>query len=170
MNEISHKKDELILMQRVNYLIRSADDDGAWYLLSSPTNGQNKFFSQYQNSVKAVTNEITILKQSQLNPEGINAIKEFENQWGKYLQANDDVFAIFKRGEIQKAQSAYTEVPFEPIIESLVSYQNKLHIEIKDLENKIATFKSLSPNLISALFLLTLSWAFSSLYHFYSNC
>ncbi|KRF12252.1 methyl-accepting chemotaxis protein [Paenibacillus sp. Soil787] len=142
MNEISHKKDELILMQRVNYLIRSADDDGAWYLLSSSLEGQKKFFSQYQNNVKTVTNEISVLKQSQLNPEGITAIKEFENQWDKYLKANEEVFAIFKQGEIQKAQSTYTEVPFEPIIESLISYQNKLNVEIKYLENKIATFKS----------------------------
>ena len=158
------RKTNFILMQRVNYLIRSADDDGAWYLLSSPTNGQNKFFSQYQNSVKAVTNEITILKQSQLNPEGINAIREFENQWGKYLQANDDVFAIFKRGEIQKAQSAYPKFPLNHI-ESLVSYQNKLHIErlkIWRIRSQPSS-RSSPPNLISALFLLTLSWAFSSL-------
>lgn len=122
----------LLAVSNLDYLVRSADDDGAWYLLAKGASGHATYMTRYKSDVRQVDAELSKLTamtrgtNAALRPNFERDLALFAANWATYQQGNNQAFALAQKGRLRAAQVAYTGVPFTPTIQSLVSYNTTL--------------------------------------------
>lgn len=167
-NEIVTKVGILTSIQELNYSVTLTDDYGAWYLLSATIEGQKLYADKYQKNVEVVSQKLNDLMKVTTDPENKKCIDDFQIEWTKYLEANEECFQVFKSGDVQLAQAMYTQIPFEPVIGSLLKYQEnqkaliesqKIVLEnTREFENKVI----LITFIIAILLGMVISYLFSN--------
>lgn len=142
-NDISSDKEELIFAQTLYSHVLAADDAGAWYLLSPNDANKKLYFNNYQNELKATQSGLNQLKRNfNHDRQQQKDLDQFETNWGKYQNGNNNAFQLFIQGATKKAQLLYTEVPFEPTIRPLMNYQNNVQKQIADQKQQFESTKS----------------------------
>ncbi|MFD0677851.1 MULTISPECIES: methyl-accepting chemotaxis protein [unclassified Paenibacillus] len=163
-NGILNNENEQSVLQKLSYLVRSTNADGAWYLMSSTDEGKKKYLSLFEKDVQEVSDQLTIIIKSHYHDSGeLSAITTFDMEWNKYLKQIDAVFTKYPSQAIQNAQAQYIEVPLEPVLNSLNSYTDKLSKVIAEQEKEITSFNSFANrfniSVIVVTFLIAISLA-----------
>lgn len=154
----------LYQVEALNYLIRSTDDDGAWYLLSNTPSSLSYYFSQYQSDVSTVNANLDQLKSETVNPQDLTYIEQFKSQWQTYQEGNNQVFQNFHDAIINpnsspiqvdpmkllKATNGYTTVPFQPVIQSLMNYSQHQNDIISQDTKRVQHLRNVS-NMVELL-------------------
>ncbi|TXK84996.1 methyl-accepting chemotaxis protein [Paenibacillus sp. N3.4] len=143
MDEITASKNEQSVLQKINYLVRSTNDDGGRYLMSATEEGKKKYLALFEKDTEDVSDQLKLIIKGHFhNNEQLKSITAFDYEWNRYLQGIDAAFRAVPNKGTQKAQSMYTEVPFDPVINSLLAYNDGLTAVISNQESAIVTFKS----------------------------
>ncbi|MCR8633430.1 methyl-accepting chemotaxis protein [Paenibacillus radicis (ex Xue et al. 2023)] len=163
-NGILYNENEQSVLQKLSYLVRSTNADGAWYLMSSTDEGKKKYLSLYEKDVQEVSDQLTIIIKSHYHDSGeLSAITTFDMEWNKYLKQIDAVFTKYPSQTTQNAQAQYIAVPLEPVLNSLNSYTDKLSKVIAEQEKEITSFNSFANrfniSVIVVTFLIAISLA-----------
>ncbi|MCZ8521031.1 MULTISPECIES: diguanylate cyclase [Paenibacillus] len=111
----------LEVVQRLDLFARTANDNGAHYLLA-PLYVEEDFKSQFDASVKYVDEEIKRLSAITTDPQASDQIERFREKWRAYVENRQKIMALKKQGEVQAAQENYTKTGFDPIAFSLHAF------------------------------------------------
>lgn len=125
VSEMDILRQQLDSVQNLNYQVRSTDDDLATYLISTSEEKQRKYMVLYQQDMTNVTNELNVLKRITTDESDLADINRFQLEWQKYTRNNESVVKLFTETTPQKAQSLFTEIPFEPVIQSLEAFKQR---------------------------------------------
>lgn len=147
-NEMISKVGILTRIQELNYSVTLTDDYGAWYVLSATTEGQQIYSDKYQKNMEVVSQKLNDLQKVTTDSENKKCIEAFQIEWTKYLQANDDCFKVFKSGNVESAQAMYTQIPFEPVISSLLKYQENQKALIETQKSVLENTKTFMHRII----------------------
>jgi signal transduction histidine kinase len=166
-NDLLRENNILIEIQKINRLGLNADNDGAYYFLSSKADNKKQFLSSYIKLVEQVQIEIVSLRKMLAKPELLTSLSVFEKSWKRYLASNEHAFHLEKEGHLEEAKIAFTELSYKEIRsynQNLREQQKKL-IEVKQL--KIDKYYSILEQLDMAgiiffiLFTIILGWILS---------
>ena len=118
----------------LKYSIRSADDDGAWFLDEQTAAGIASYQQKYQTDVQVVNN---LLQQAQQHttPDEAQALQQYQSAWASYQQGNDGAFTLFTGGNRTAAQADYVSVPFDGMLTAADSYLAAVTAEVNQSES-----------------------------------
>ena len=139
---------QIQLSGKLQYWVRAADDDGAWWLLSTNSQDISTYQAKYQQDVQSVAQTETLIRGMSLTGDEQNVLNTFDKGWSDYLKGNNDAFAIFQKGQRAQAQAAYISVPFDSIIAAAQSYNNLVTTAIDQQRSTAQTNGSVSTTLI----------------------
>ncbi len=114
--------------------VRSADDDGAWYILTGDGTQAAQLMQSYRADVEAVNRTVTTARALADTAAQRAALAEFDAFWsGKdgYLAGNDAAFALKDVGKDADARAAYVSVPFVPSLDAAQEYIGVVEREIQ---------------------------------------
>ncbi len=117
---------QVALGKELQTWVRSADDDGAWYLLSEKATDAATYQAKYAQDVQQVAQTEKAIQQLPLNAVQQSDLADFAKQWSAYLSGNDQAFALYQAGKHAAARAAYIQVPFDGIIQSAASYNDQV--------------------------------------------
>ncbi len=145
-------------IQSLDYSVRSADDDGAWYVMSGG-NPQDQLL--YQQDVQLVNHQYQSLLSQTPKSDLANQkrMSTFHQQWQQYLQSNQKAFSLLASVQKTKAETMYVSVPFAPVMSPLTGYTNFLQNDEKRLINQLDAENAFSKSLtiIAIIVVLVLS-------------
>lgn len=142
-NEIMGSKNEQSILQKINYLVRTTNDDGGRYLMSSTKENKERYKSLMDKDIENVSEQLKLIIKGHFHDnEQLKSITTFDNEWNTYIRGIDASFSAVQSKGAQAAQSMYTEVPFDPVINSLITYNDGLSELILTQDAAIVTFKS----------------------------
>lgn len=142
-NEIMVSTNEQSILQKINYLVRTTNDDGGRYLMSSTKENKERYKSLIDKDIENVSEQLKLIIKGHFHDnEQLKSITTFDNEWNTYLRGIDASFRADQSKGAQAAQSMYTEVPFDPVINSLITYNEGLSELISTQDAAIVTFKS----------------------------
>lgn len=133
-DQIFESQKRMEVIQRLNLFARTANDNGAHYLLA-PDHLMGSFKSRFDETVKFVDLELSDLKGMTKDPESLKQIEQFSTLWSQNIKYKTKLMDKKAAGEALTAQEKYTKDSFDPIAFSLLSF-------MKDEQAKIETFKS----------------------------
>lgn len=131
---ISEKRLELVL--RLNLFARTANDNGAHYLLA-PLYIEDEFKSRFESSVLYVNEEIQNLDHLTSDPLSKQQIGQFKDNWSAYVKDTRELLLLKKQGYVREAQESYTRDSFDPIAFSLHSFYMAEQEKINDYKDEI---------------------------------
>lgn len=101
---VSEKRLELVL--RLNLFARTANDNGAHYLLA-PLYIEDEFRSRFDASVLYVNEEIQNLDHLTSDALSKQQIGQFKDKWSSYVKDTRELLLLKKQGYVQEAQELY---------------------------------------------------------------
>jgi methyl-accepting chemotaxis protein len=139
--------------------VRSADDDGAWYVMTTDPNQSASLMQSYKADLKQVDSVVATAKQLADTPAQRDALASFETFWlgaNGYIQGNISAFALKDAGKAAEAQSAYVSVPFVPSLDAAQKYIDVVEHEVQSSTATMHSEQSLSTLLSVVLGVLAL--------------
>ena len=130
--------------------VRSADDDGAWYIMTNDPKQAASLMATYRDDLKKVDAAVSRAKKLADTPEQLTALAEFEKFFhGKdgYVTANDDAFALKDAGKADEARDAYVSIPFLPSLTAAQTYIDIVDADIKRSTESMGAQQRLSQQL-----------------------
>lgn len=92
MDSENSNKTELAELNNLILDVRSTDDDGAWYLMSTTNENKQKYQSTYQKDLQDVASELEKVYKQAHDDFELKALNSFKNEWGKYQIHLVDLF------------------------------------------------------------------------------
>lgn len=126
---IQNAQQRLKEIQTLNYNVRAADDDGAWFVMSKSAEQQKLYQSRYQQDLTTVSKQLATLKQMSTAVVDGTDLNQFQRVWQGYLVSNAEVFQ-FQTGAHQDVQALFTQVPFDAMMKPLLSYTGRTEQQI----------------------------------------
>jgi len=160
---------QIELSQQLRYWIRAADDDGAWYLLSTNAADLQTYQTKYAQDVTTINQLEAQARATSRNADQRAALDNFDTQWQGYQSGNNDAFAQFQRGDRAGAQASYIGVPFDGILAAVTRYLDQVHLYISQLKatsdntNTLATQIMIVTIVAACIIAVLLSFAFARL-------
>ncbi|EFM09558.1 diguanylate cyclase [Paenibacillus curdlanolyticus YK9] len=158
MNDILLSEKRLEVVQRLNLFARTANDNGAHYLLA-PLYIEDDFKSRFDTSVDYVNEGIAELSDLTPRPEDQRLILHFKDKWTAYVRDSEEILSLKKEGHVTQAQEDYTKDSFDPIAFSLhsfyISEQTQINSYKQRIEDSSRTIRVV--NVASASFAILLS-------------
>jgi methyl-accepting chemotaxis protein len=158
----------LSFVQQIDYEVRSADDNGAWYLISTNQSKRKVLYSEYLVNVSQVSNDLKSLDNLSKGLSDYSALASFNVEWQLYQSDNNVIFQIFRSGHIKQAQGMFTQVSLEPVISSLISYtdnrinQNKVLTSSLALQTQRVTLINGSIAILATVIGILIAWLLSN--------
>ncbi|MGF7047480.1 methyl-accepting chemotaxis protein [Paenibacillus sp. DS2015] len=131
---VSEKRLESV--QRLNLFARTANDDGAHYLLA-PEHLKGNFKTRFEADIEYLDKELVRLEAITSETEGKKQISKFKDKWNIYLKDTNETMALMEKGNELLAQQQFTRDSFDPISFSLLSFIKSEQAEIEKSESEI---------------------------------
>jgi len=122
------------LGQQLRYWIRAADDDGAWYLMTTTPQNAQTYQAKYAQDVATVNQLEQKARTIAINDTQRKALNMFDSQWQTYQTGNNGPFAQFQQGDRAGAQTNYIGVPFDGILAAATQYLTQTQAYINQLQ------------------------------------
>lgn len=142
MDSISVAQEELSLAQSLDTAVHAADDDAAWYFMSRTQQNQDKYNKAYQSDLLTISKESTSLH-NVAQKSDVKDFDAFEQAWATYQVGNSESFQ-FKQSSSSMAVSMFTQVPFDAVIQPLVSFIQKTKVNLNAMESQIHSLESMN--------------------------
>ncbi|HVA88274.1 MAG TPA: methyl-accepting chemotaxis protein [Chloroflexota bacterium] len=113
--------------------VRSADDDGAWYVMTTHPDQAAALMQVYTSDVAQVASRVaqaTALADTDGQRQALQSFAAFWSGSNGYLAGNDQAFALKQHGHATAAQALYVGVPFVPSLQAAQVYINIVETEI----------------------------------------
>lgn len=121
-------------VRRLQELIVSADDDGAWYLLNDlPAAKASRLARRYRQDLRAVQASIRRLRRLVRPPEQRAMLARLQDAWATYVRGNSSAFSLAARGHEAEARTAYLAVPYQPSLQALAAVDADISARIDSL-------------------------------------
>ncbi len=130
--------------------VRSADDDGAWYIMTEDPKQAASLMATYRDDLKKVDAAVSRAKELATTPEQLAALADFETFFhgkGGYVEANDEAFAMKDAGRAEEARAAYVSIPFLPSLTAAQTYIDIVDAEIERSTESVGAQQRLSQQL-----------------------
>ncbi len=114
----------------LEYAIRAADDDGAWYIMTTQPADTATYQAKYQSDVQLVNSTENTLRSLTQLPNESASLAKFDTAWTAYQQGNDQAFALFQKGDVKGAQAMYISVPFDSLIAVPAAMEQQANIAV----------------------------------------
>ncbi|PZD95881.1 methyl-accepting chemotaxis protein [Paenibacillus sambharensis] len=137
-DDILVSQEKLEIIQRLNLFARTANDDGAHYMLA-PEHLRGNFKARFEADVIFLEQEIQKLQAITQEEQDNEFLERFMAKWSSYLTGKTAIMELADQGEVQAAQEQYTKDNFDPIAFSLLAYVKKEQAEIKEYQEAIKT-------------------------------
>jgi len=132
----------LNLVSRLDYEVSSANDDGAWYLMSSSAANQKKYQALYQQDVTIVNTDInTLTKDTASKPSEAKYVMDFQGNWTLFQNAANTAFLTMEMSYQLQAQALYTKASFAPVIQSLIGETVYLRSQTDSLKSSLQSME-----------------------------
>ncbi|AEI40691.1 diguanylate cyclase [Paenibacillus mucilaginosus] len=162
-NETLATEKRLEVLQRLNLFARTANDNGAHYLLA-PLYVEEDFKSQFDASVQYVEEEMSLLESMTADPDGKAQIARFKERWTAFARSKQKIMALKKQGEVRGAQESYTKDSFDPVAFSLHSFfkaeQSRIEQYNSDIQRSGRTIQWVNYTMGSSAIVLSILIAF----------
>lgn len=155
---------QIQLAKQLQADVLSADDAGAWYLLTLKPADSATYKANYSLDLQDVTRTEAAIRALPLSNMQRGTLATFDTQWADYLKGNDDAFASFARGDRAGAQAAYITVPFDGILKLVDGYLTDVNAQVDQQKNSaqatgaLGTALSVIVSLVGLIFGFTLMW------------
>lgn len=123
--QIAGTNDLLMIVQTLNYKLKTLDGDGANYLLSTTTEERDNYNKKYETDIQDVKQLVQLLKGKALNKKDRDDIVQFENQWTSYMAQKEVSFKTVTNGKEVDARKLYISISFDPVINSLLNFTER---------------------------------------------
>jgi methyl-accepting chemotaxis protein len=123
--QIAGANDCLMIVQTLNFKLKTLDGDGANYLLSTTTEERDDYNKKYETDIQDVKQLVQLLKGKTLNKQDQDDIVRFENQWTSYMAQKEVSFKTVTDGKEDDARKLYIGISFDPVIDSLLNYTER---------------------------------------------
>jgi methyl-accepting chemotaxis protein len=123
--QIAGANDRLMIVQTLNYKLKTLDGDGANYLLSTTTDERDNYNKRYESDNQDVKQLVQLLKGKTANKQDLDDIVRFENQWTSYMAQKEVSFKTVTNGNEDDARKLYISISFDPVIDSLLNYTER---------------------------------------------
>ncbi|USB34385.1 HAMP domain-containing methyl-accepting chemotaxis protein [Paenibacillus sp. YPG26] len=157
----SQKRMEVI--QRLNLFARTANDNGAHYLLA-PDNMMGNFKSSFDETVKFVDLELSNLKKMTKDQGSLKQIEQFRTLWSRNMEYKRTIMDKKAAGETLTAQEKYSKESFESVAFSLLSFMKDEQAKIEMYKNEISSMnqrvKLVNYSLVGIAILLSVGIAY----------
>ncbi|WP_426452651.1 diguanylate cyclase [Paenibacillus sp. S-38] len=162
-NETLATEKRLEVLQRLNLFARTANDNGAHYLLA-PLYVEEDFKSQFDASIQYVEEEMNLLASMTADPEGKAQIARFKERWTAFARNKQRIMELKKQGEVRGAQESYTKDSFDPVAFSLHSFfkaeQSRIEQYSSEIEHSGRTIQWVEYAMASSAIVLSILIAF----------
>ncbi|UJF35494.1 diguanylate cyclase domain-containing protein [Paenibacillus hexagrammi] len=135
-NDILISSSRMEVIQRLNLFARTANDNGAHYLLA-PLYVEDTFKSDFDAAAQFVDEEILRLSALTTDPVSLGQLDEFKVKWSAYVQSSQKIIALKKTGLVTVAQESFTKDSFDPIAFSLHGFYENEQSRIEAYQNEI---------------------------------
>lgn len=135
---IIESNERLESVQRLNLFARTANDDGAHYLLA-PSHLKENFKTRYEADVEYLDKEIVRLEGLVTTAEEKDYINDFKMKWAQYLEETKATMALSEQGRVNEAYQEFTSHSFDPIAFSLLNLVKNEQAEIANHEQEITS-------------------------------
>jgi methyl-accepting chemotaxis protein len=147
-------------IQSLDYAARSADDVGAYYVM---TGGNPTEYAQYQNYTKNTESLYATLLASTPVSDIANQtrLQHFHQGWVQYIQGNNQAFSLLANGKKTAAETLYAQAPFSPVMAPLTGYTQYLQTDEQRLITELDAnqAKSYTINIIALILVILISIA-----------
>ncbi|MEW9701837.1 diguanylate cyclase [Paenibacillus sp. SI8] len=158
-SDILLSSNRMEVIQRLNLFARTANDNGAHYLLA-PLYIENDFKSEFDATVQYVNEEIVRLSALTTDPTSLGQIEDFKAKWTTYVKISQKIIALKKEGAVNAAQERFTKDSFDPIAFSLHGFYENEKSRIETYQNEIEssseTIGSVNLIMVSTAILLSI--------------
>ncbi|MNU54548.1 Phytochrome-like protein cph2 [compost metagenome] len=137
-NDILVSEKRLEVVQRLNLFARTANDNGAHYLLA-PLYIENEFKSQFEANVKYLDQEFQQLEAITTEPSDLAQIRQFKDKWAAYVVDRRNIINLKKAGKVTEAQENYTKISYDPIAFALHAFSKSEQAQINSYKDTIET-------------------------------
>lgn len=120
-NESSLSGKRMEVLQRLNLFARTANDNGAHYLLA-PLYLEADYESQFSSNVQYVNAELKELTAMTSDAQDLAQIQRFKEKWSDFLTHKRRTMALKKQGYADKAREVYAKDSFDPIAFALYAF------------------------------------------------
>lgn len=144
IDRILQRESELRLIQTLDYDVRKAVDDGAWFIMNVNPQKGFSFYKIYQSSVAVVGEDVAKLKSATHNTQSMNAINTFTTDWTLFKQHADTAFQLYQAKQQSSAQQIFTKDTVDHVVNSLVSDTNRQKMDIVRNEGNLAKAKQVA--------------------------
>ncbi|MFC4102516.1 methyl-accepting chemotaxis protein [Paenibacillus xanthanilyticus] len=133
-DDIFASQQRMEVVQRLNLFARTANDNGAHYLLA-PNHLMGNYKSRFEETVKFLDEELAKLKSMTTDPESLKQLEAFSALWAENVAYKTKIMERKAAGEIIPAQEQYTKDSFDPVAFALLAF-------MKDEQAKIEAYKA----------------------------
>ncbi|MFC0212613.1 methyl-accepting chemotaxis protein [Paenibacillus chartarius] len=120
-NDIFESQRRMEVVQRLNLFARTANDNGAHYLLA-PNHLMANYKGRFEETNKFLNNELAVLKEMTKDPESLTQLEQFSTLWSQNIAYKTKIMDRKAAGEIISAQEQYAQDSFDPIAFALLSF------------------------------------------------
>ncbi|USB33100.1 diguanylate cyclase [Paenibacillus sp. YPG26] len=135
-NDILVSEKRLEAVQRLNLFARTANDNGAHYLLA-PLYIEDDFKSQFEANVKYLDHEFGKLEDMTTEPSDLAMIRQFWDKWKAYVADRRNIMNLKKAGKVTEAQNNYTKISYDPIAFALHAFSKSEQAQIDGYKSRI---------------------------------
>lgn len=135
-NDILVSEKRLEVVQRLNLFARTANDNGAHYLLA-PLYIEDGFKSQFEANVKYLDQEFQQLEAITTEPSDLVQIRQFKDKWAAYVVDRRNIINLKKAGKVTEAQETYTKDSYDPIAFALHAFSKSEQAQINSYKDTI---------------------------------
>jgi methyl-accepting chemotaxis protein len=144
--------------------VRSADDDGAWYIMTPDPSQAVELMTTYRQDLAKVDDAVKRATALADTPEQLAALVEFDTFFhGKdgYVPANDVAFALKDEGKDAEARAMYVSIPFVPALDAAQRYIDVVQAEINQATQDVSNQGQLAQGLSIGLGVFTVVFGLS---------
>ncbi|TYP73205.1 methyl-accepting chemotaxis protein [Paenibacillus methanolicus] len=162
-DDIFASQQRLEVVQRLNLFARTANDDGAHYLLA-PNHLMGSYKGRFEETVKFLDEELAKLKSMTTDPDGLEQLEAFSGLWTENVAYKTKLMELKAAGETISAQERYTQDSFDPIAFALLAFMKDEQANIEAYKSEITTknkqVELANYSLVGIAILLSLAIAF----------
>ncbi|MBV9269718.1 MAG: HAMP domain-containing protein, partial [Candidatus Eremiobacteraeota bacterium] len=124
--------------RNLKHLVVSADDQGAWYLLSTDRIDKQRFIRRYREDVREIDGWLHQEEDGAASRTERTALDGVMSKWSAYLGGNQRAFTLRDTGRVAPAQALYTKVSYTSVMGALDAYDGVLRTNIASMKARRA--------------------------------
>ena len=168
MSLLTNIEQRLLLIETLNFDVRSADDDGAWAMLSPDSMGQSMYLGSWGADELTVTADLGKLEKLSLSKADRRALAAFRAEWNSYISQKNEADIALENNHLDVARRQFLQVPFEPVLLSLAPLTKALQVAAQNQQNVVdaemvrATMVSWTASGVAALLGIIIAFFYAS--------